>query len=34
MGLLANARLATLWTSYANVVKSSLDCCVRLCNSS
>nr|CAH7756400.1 unnamed protein product [Callosobruchus chinensis] len=32
MGLLTNARLARLWTSYANVVKSSLACCVRLCS--
>ncbi|VEN50655.1 unnamed protein product [Callosobruchus maculatus] len=32
MGLLTNARLAKLWTSYANVVKSSFACCVRLCN--
>nr|CAH7762525.1 unnamed protein product [Callosobruchus chinensis] len=30
MGLVANARLAKLWTSYANVVKSSLACCVQL----
>nr|CAH7737623.1 unnamed protein product [Callosobruchus chinensis] len=27
-----NARLAKLWTSYANVVKYSLACCVRLCS--
>ncbi|VEN63091.1 unnamed protein product [Callosobruchus maculatus] len=32
MGLLTNARLANLWTAYANVVKSSLGCCVRFCD--
>nr|CAH7735073.1 unnamed protein product [Callosobruchus chinensis] len=30
MGLWINAHLAKLWTSYANVIKFSLACCVRL----
>nr|CAH7715799.1 unnamed protein product [Callosobruchus chinensis] len=32
MGLLTNTRLAERWISYANVVKFTLACFVRLCS--